>query len=127
MRFTLCAGLVALAATGLVSGSITPVAATEAGFARAQTQAPVNIDLARIRSVLHLTAAQERYWPAVESALRRLSNRPGALGAVLNSAAVARLVAAARPLLGVLDDNQRQAAYGLAQEMGLGPVLAALN
>jgi hypothetical protein len=47
---------------------------------------------------------------------------------VLNSAAVERLVVAARPLIAKLDDQQKQAAGQLAQEMGLGAVvMAALN
>jgi hypothetical protein len=45
---------------------------------------------------------------------------------VLNSAAAARLAAAARPLIHMLNDEQRQIAISLAQEMGLSPMLAAL-
>jgi hypothetical protein len=44
---------------------------------------------------------------------------------VLNSAAVERLAVAARPLIAVLDDEQKRAASGLAQEMGLGAVVMA--
>jgi hypothetical protein len=47
---------------------------------------------------------------------------------VLNSAAVERLAVAARPLVAMLNDEQMHSASGLAQEMGLGPVvLAALR
>ncbi len=46
---------------------------------------------------------------------------------VLNAAAVRRLAVAARPLIAALRDDQKQGAMVLAQEMGLGPVLAALN
>ncbi len=47
---------------------------------------------------------------------------------VLNSAAVERLAAAARPLIARLNNEQKQAAGQLAQEMGLGAVvMAALN
>ena len=47
---------------------------------------------------------------------------------VLDSAAVERLAVAARPLIAKLDDEQKQAASELAQEMGLGSVvMAALN
>ena len=45
---------------------------------------------------------------------------------VLDSAATARLAAAARPLVRILNDDQKQIAIALAQEMGLGPMLAAL-
>jgi antitoxin component of RelBE/YafQ-DinJ toxin-antitoxin module len=34
---------------------------------------------------------------------------------------------AARPLLTRLDDDQKMAAARLAEDMGLGPVVAALN
>jgi len=34
---------------------------------------------------------------------------------------------AARPLIAKLDDEQMRAAHGLAAEMGLGPVVAALR
>jgi len=54
---------------------------------------------------------------------RRLSRR--VVSIVLNSAAVERLAVAARPLIAVLDDDQKRAASGLAQEMGLGAVVVA--
>ena len=92
--------------------------------------------------MLKLTPAQERYWQPVEAALRdiarrqahssetdgfvhRISNR--VVSIVLNSAAVERLVVAARPLIKVLNDEQKQAAQSIAMEMGLGPVVAQLN
>jgi hypothetical protein len=47
---------------------------------------------------------------------------------VLSSAAVERLAIAARPLIARLNDEQKQAAGQMAQEMGLGPVvMAAMN
>jgi hypothetical protein len=46
---------------------------------------------------------------------------------VLDNAAIARLAASARPLIAALDQEQMQAASGLANEMGLGPVVAALR
>lgn len=101
-----------------------------------------SIDVARIHSVLQLTQEQERYWRPVEAALRDLARhqeRTESEGLVhrvsrrlvqivLDSAAVQRLAAAARPLIARLDDRQKQAAGQLAQEMGLGPVvMAAMN
>jgi len=92
--------------------------------------------------VLKLTQEQERYWRPVEVALRDLARhkeQPESDGLVrrvsrrvvsivLNSAALERLVFAARPLIAKLNDEQKQAAGRLAQEMGLGPVvMAALN
>jgi hypothetical protein len=44
---------------------------------------------------------------------------------VLNSAAVERLAAAARPLVAMLNKEQMRSAGGLAREMGLGPVVIA--
>lgn len=136
MNKILCASLCALAITFSVS-TLPAKASDNAGYA-AQS---ASIDLGRIKSVLRLTAEQERYWPPVEAALRdiarrqvqekpaglmrRISNR--VVSVVLDSAAVQRLAVAARPLIARLDGQQMQAASGLAHEMGLGPVVAALR
>jgi len=139
MKKVLCAGVFALAAIGLLSNNSQARAMEVTGGYGAQTSASINI--ARIKSVLKLTPAQEHYWAPVEAALRdlarkqmqvesaglvrRISNR--VVTVVLNSAAVQRLAVAARPLIGMLDAEQMRAAQGLAQEMGLGPVVAALR
>ena len=57
--------------------------------------------------------------------VHRVSHR--VVSVVLNSAAIHRLAVAARPLIAMLDPEQMRAAHGLAQEMGLGPVVAALR
>ena len=57
--------------------------------------------------------------------VHRISHR--VVSVVLSSAAVQRLAVAARPLLAKLDEDQMRAAHGLAAEMGLGPVVAALR
>jgi hypothetical protein len=57
--------------------------------------------------------------------MRRISHR--VVSVVLNSAAVQRLAVAARPLVAMLNEEQMRAAHGLAREMGLGPVVAALK
>jgi hypothetical protein len=44
---------------------------------------------------------------------------------VITSEAMERLAVAARPLLAVLNDDQKRAASSLAQEMGLGEVVMA--
>jgi hypothetical protein len=139
MKRIVCAGVLALAMIGLLSeGS----AAGTRDFAAAneeQTTAAINI--ARIKSALRLTPAQEPYWAPVEAALRDLSHRQThnegeglvrrishrVVSIALNSAAIQRLAIAARPLIGVLDADQMRTAHGLAQEMGLGPVVAALR
>lgn len=142
MNKILCAGAVALAMTGLFS-TVSATHAADFSANSEQGQAPAaSINIARIKSMLKLTPAQERYWAPVEAALRDLerhqasSAEPSGLvrrvshrvvAVALNSAAIRRLVVAARPLVGVLDPEQMQTAHGLAQEMGLGPVVAALK
>ncbi len=139
MRFAACASAIVLA-TSLMLSNASPSAAVEySGAEASQIAASVNID--RIKSTLKLTPAQERFWPNVENALRdlgrqqtkasdqdgvvkRLSRR--VVSVVLNTASVQRLAAAAKPLIASLDDDQKRAAIGLSQEMGLGPVVAAL-
>ena len=140
MKKLLFAGVLALAAGGMFSiATIAETHAAEiAGFG-ADTAA---IDIARIRHVLQLTPEQEPYWPPVEAALRDVARRQQAqaepagfvrrishrvVSIALDSAAVARVARAARPLIERLRDDQKQGALALAQEMGLGPVLAALN
>jgi hypothetical protein len=133
MRKMICAGAVAFAVLGFVPVAIAPVGASE--LAAAQPR----VDIARIKSVLKLTPEQQPLWPPVEAALRglareqdqsegiirRISHRVVAV--MLDGAAIARIGAVARPLVRVLDDRQKQDAISLCYEMGLGPVLAALN
>jgi len=138
MRMGIFASLLALAALCLLPGIADRARASETIAADPGDFAEINI--VRIKSALKLTPAQQSYWPPVEAVLRdiareqsepngglvrRISRRVVTI--VLNSAAVARLGAAARPLIGTLDQQQRQAVLELAREMGLGPVLAALN
>jgi hypothetical protein len=136
MKKTLCAGAIALA----MIGSLPALPAAAGDYITAE-QSQVSIDIGHIRNVLQLTAEQEAYWPPVETALRNLARQQAAaepsgfvrrvshrvVSFVLDSKAVGRLVVAARPLIAKLSDEQKRAAGGLAQEMGLGPVLAALN
>ena len=138
MKHVLCAGVLALAMTGLLP--TLPATASDYGT-YAEQGAATAINVGRIKSALHLRPEQERYWPAVESALRRLAERQHAsseggfvhrissrvVSVVLDNAAIARLASAARPLVATLDTEQMQAASGLANEMGLGPVVAALR
>jgi hypothetical protein len=137
MKKTLCAGVIALAALGVLPA----VPAANAGEYATPQLSQVSIDIGRIHGVLQLTPDQEVYWPPVEAALRDLSRQQSSdepagfvrrlkhrvVSIVLNSAAIERLVVAARPLIARLSDDQKRAAGGMAQQMGLGPVLAALN
>jgi hypothetical protein len=140
MKKMLCAGAIALAAVVVLS-NVQAAGAAETGISQTQTST-ASINIGRIRSALKLTADQERYWRPVETALRALARRQEhseqggfvhrvsqrVVSIVLNSAAIERLAAAARPLIARLNDEQKQAAGRLAQEMGLGAVvMAALN
>ena len=140
MKKLIFAGVLALAAGGLFSITTSPTFARDLGGFNA-SQDMASIDIGRVKRVLHLTADQEAYWPPVEAALRAIAHRqsqaePAGLvrrishrvvSIALDSAAVARVARAARPLIERLRDDQKQGALSLAQEMGLGPVLAALN
>jgi len=142
MKRMICAGVVALAAAGLLSNVPAASAGEMGSGSTTQQPAAATIDIQRIRNVLHLTQEQERYWRPVEVVLRDLAQRrtqtepDGFVHRVghrlvmiaLDSAAITRLATVARPLIARLDDQQKQAAGELAQEMGLGPaVMAALN
>jgi hypothetical protein len=133
----LCAGAFALAALFFAVPAATNSALAAEAFS--ETQVQPRVDIARIKSVLRLTAEQQTYWPPVEAALRDLGRHHSGDGSslitrvssrvtsfVLDSSAIARIGAAARPLVRVLDDRQKQDAMMLVREMGLGPVLAAL-
>ena len=140
MKMSLCAGAVALAMTGLLS-NVASVHAREITANAEMAQSSASINIARIKSALKLTPAQEPYWAPVEAALRDLDHRQAqsegdglvrrishrVVSIALNSATIQKLAAAARPLIGVLDAEQMRTAHGLAQEMGLGPVVAALR
>jgi hypothetical protein len=129
MKRTLSAGMFALAM--IISASNVSTSFASDGAA--------SIDVVRIKSALKLTPGQEPYWAPVENALRNLARQQAAsepdgfvrrisrrvVSVVLSSAAVERLAVAARPLVNVLTHEQMQAASGLAQEMGLGPVVMA--
>ena len=115
------------------------VSRNERAAASEQAQASTSIDIGRIKNVLQLTPEQESYWPPVEAALRALARHQAqaepagfmrrisrkVISVVLDGAAVERLAAAARPLIALLTQEQMRSASGLAQEMGLGPVVMA--
>ncbi len=139
MRQVVFAGVLALAMSGMLS--ITSSTYAEEFNGVVASHETTAIDIARIKRVLQLTPEQERYWPPIEAALRDLARHdapaePAGLvhrishrvvSIALDSAAVGRLARVARPLIERLRDDQKQSAMALAQEMGLGPVLAALN
>ncbi|WP_253711457.1 hypothetical protein [Bradyrhizobium sp. WD16] len=72
------------------------------------------VAITRYRAALKLSAAQEKYWPAVASALRTLARLPR-----VDEDAVRRVAPSVQPLLASLDDRQRQVAMNLVQRAGL--------
>jgi hypothetical protein len=131
MTLRLCASVLALT-TLFAAPTFTPAFAAELAYAE---PAQPRINIARVKSVLNLSAEQRAYWPPVEAALRDLARRQtteasGFINRVSNyvydSRTIARLGAAARPLVRVLDERQKADAIMLCREMGLGQVLAAL-
>lgn len=103
---------------------------------------PAQSQISQVKSALQLTPAQERYWPPVEAALRGLVRQATAsyenndgyyqrakkqvYGVASNAAAVRRVVAAARPLIRVLDESQKQTARSLASSFGGASFASAL-
>ena len=142
MKMTVRAGAIALATSALLLNAPLVQAGEFNSVYGEQGQPSASINIARIKSVLKLTAAQEPYWAPVEAALRDLARQQAraelsdglvhrishrVVSVVLSSTAVQRLAVAARPLLAKLDEDQMRAAHSLAAEMGLGPVVAALR
>jgi hypothetical protein len=76
------------------------------------------VAILRCRAALKLRAEQEKYWPAVASALRSLSRGP------VTEDTVRRAAPAMSPLLATLDDHQRQVAMSFAQRAGLAQYAA---
>jgi len=76
------------------------------------------VAILRCRAALKLRAEQEKYWPAVASALRALSRGP------VTEDAVRRAAPAVSPLLATLDDRQRQVAMNFAQRAGFAQYAA---
>jgi hypothetical protein len=114
------------------------------GASPARSEPTRAVDLPHIKAALRITPAQEPYWAPVEAVLRDIAQRHAAQQAqasngtmqrlrqravviVLDSAAVARLAQAARPLARVLTDDQKRAAQELARKMGLMHMLAELR
>jgi uncharacterized membrane protein affecting hemolysin expression len=96
-----------------------PVAAQEVSQAApakvsAWRVAVSEVAIARYRVALKLTAAQEKYWPAVASALRHLARQPE-----ISEAAVRQVAPSMSPLIASLDDHQRQVAMNLVARAGL--------
>jgi hypothetical protein len=93
-------------------------------------------NIARLKAALKLTASQQKYWPAVESALRRVGRREASAsdkgwakraGAAVGQAdAVRRVAAAARPLISVLDEKQKESGMRVIRALGFSSLASAL-
>jgi hypothetical protein len=141
MKKIIFAGVLALAAIVTLSGISAALAEDGASITAVQPRQSATVDIARVKRVLKLTPEQEAYWPPVQAALRALARRQVAaeptglvrrisqrvVSIMLDGAAIRQLAVAARPLIATLHDDQKQAALAMAREMGLGPVLAALD
>lgn len=100
-------------------------------------QIPILLDdkqIASIKQRLKLTAAQEKYWPPVESAVRDLvlylyNQRGQPLGKALDpdSDQVKRLIAVGMPFLAQLREDQKSQLQSLARIAGLGTDLPRLK
>jgi hypothetical protein len=136
------AGALALATVG-ASSVCAQEQNTVGGEIRQATRSLITLtrnDIARLKSTLKLTPAQEQYWPAVDAALSQLAAEQAAEGAsagmltrirnrvvsvALTASAVQRLGYAAMPLLKSHDENQKRDATRFANSMGMGHLAAA--
>lgn len=89
--------------------------------------------IARLKSALQLSPAQEVHWRALMVTFRQIVQRPqtdesGSLiqrvrsrvgTYLLSAASVQRLSAAAQPLIGSLDENQKRDGMNVVREMGV--------
>ena len=92
--------------------------------------------IASVKGRLELTPEQERMWPAVEAALRKISYTKDAVAQTiqdgdriayidLNGPAVQRLKSVAVPLIMSLSEDQKREVKSLAHVMGLDGVAAS--
>jgi zinc resistance-associated protein len=136
---TLIAGGVSgLALATTFAHAETPAGAIATRQAHTQNEDLLNSRMAYFKAVLKLTAAQERHWPPVESALRNIARQQVAYEAsereivqrtgeyatefTLSAAELRRLVSAAQPLVNSLNQEQKRDAIMLARAMGFSSV-----
>lgn len=91
-----------------------------------------DMQIAALKERLQLTAAQQPYWPAVESALRdvarKIHERRAAPGrqAAFSPADIEQIKVAAQPLLSRLREEQKREARSLARIIGLEAVASLI-
>ncbi len=131
---TALVGAVALATVSSFSISLDGVRITPAS---AQEIVVSHLQIARLKSALHLTPDQEHLWRPVEATLRVLAQQQQQYrvasidsgfvertharisGYALTAAALQRLRSAAQPLIGRLNDEQKHAGMQVLQSMGV--------
>jgi len=136
MKRVLLASALALASVGLspaFADSIGTEVEKGVHLSERATLVISEAQIARFKSALKLTPAQEQLWAPIEVELRQIT-RIGSRGEsegivqrirsrfrtiVLDVAALRRLGAAARPLLMSLDDEQKQKALQISRTMGM--------
>jgi hypothetical protein len=111
-KFLIAVALVAMSAPVVAQGASSEV--TKPTHASALRVAMNEVVILRYRTALKLKAEQEKYWPAVASALRTLAREPE-----LNEEAVRRFLPAASALYAILDDRQKETAMSLIHKAGL--------
>jgi len=111
---------------------VAPVVAPAPAPVRPTTALLDDQQIAAIKARLKLTAAQEKYWPPVESALREVISamhvtrrQPSSMDA--DNDAVKRLMAAAGPFLAQLRADQKSQIQSLMRLAGLGTQLPSAN
>ncbi|HET9903503.1 MAG TPA: hypothetical protein VFQ27_07380 [Xanthobacteraceae bacterium] len=130
------AGLIALAAAGMVPASAEDFGAPAA--ATAQADPAVEAKIARAKAALRLRPDQERHWPAVAAAIREWAYRPVAAEESFVRSARRRaadwagranrarkVLIAAMPLMRTLDAEQKRTAAMLARALGFESIAAA--
>lgn len=111
---------------------VAPVVAPAPAPVRATTALLDDQQIAAIKARLKLTAAQEKYWPPVESALKEVISamhitrrQPSSMDA--DHEAVKRLMVAAGPFLAQLRADQKSQIQSLMRIAGLGTQLPNAN
>jgi hypothetical protein len=122
-------GAFALVTLGSLSVTRDGIGVTQAA---AQEVLVTDAHIARLKSVLRLSPAQEIHWRGLESALRSVTQRSPSdetglvqkvkarvRAYVLDAAAAHRVAAAAQPLIATLDPQQRQDGMVAIRAMGV--------
>jgi hypothetical protein len=91
------------------------------------------VEVRRLKAALRLTADQERYWPPVEAVLIEIGAQQMAMvqagrppGDALGFGMKMRAYSAARPLLGLLQEDQKAEIRRRARALGFEAVAAAI-